>query len=297
MAGEIAIVDSRIPEAEMRHWLDATVERILDLKPERVLEIGCGTGLLLFPIAPHCACYYGTDLSDYAIRTVEQQIQAMGGDWSQVKLHNKAAQDFQGFEAETFDVVILNSVVQYFPNIDYLINVLEKAVESVTPGGHIFIGDVRNLDLLEALHADIVLDQSSDDLAIKDWQDSVQRSIREEQELVIKPAFFRALKHRLSRVSQVQVQLKRGRYHNEISRFRYDVILQIEADVSDKFEPQYLSWQEDQLTLLSVQEFLANHEPEILAIQNIPNARLQTPEKSLLQLQARDEMPVTVRVL
>ena len=35
-----------IPEEEMREWVDQTVERILSLRPKRVLEIGCGTGLL-----------------------------------------------------------------------------------------------------------------------------------------------------------------------------------------------------------------------------------------------------------
>jgi amino acid adenylation domain-containing protein len=55
-----------IPETEMRQWVDNTVKRILALKPKRVLEIGCGTGLLLFRIAPHCVEYYGTDFSEAA---------------------------------------------------------------------------------------------------------------------------------------------------------------------------------------------------------------------------------------
>ena len=43
-----------MPEAEMREWVEGTVSRILALKPTNVLEIGCGTGLLLFRVAPHC---------------------------------------------------------------------------------------------------------------------------------------------------------------------------------------------------------------------------------------------------
>src|SRR5439155_7305291 len=35
-----------IPADEMREWVDATVARILALRPRRALEIGCGTGLL-----------------------------------------------------------------------------------------------------------------------------------------------------------------------------------------------------------------------------------------------------------
>ena len=41
------------PEVEIFESVDNSVERILSLQPKRVLEIGCGTGLLLFRVAPH----------------------------------------------------------------------------------------------------------------------------------------------------------------------------------------------------------------------------------------------------
>ncbi|MHC5932479.1 class I SAM-dependent methyltransferase, partial [Nostoc sp.] len=52
-----------IPAEQMREWVDNQVEQILALQPKRVLEIGCGTGLILFRIAPHCTKYWGTDFS------------------------------------------------------------------------------------------------------------------------------------------------------------------------------------------------------------------------------------------
>src|SRR5437899_1235688 len=52
---------------EMRMWVETTVERIRSLRPKRVWEIGCGTGLLLFRIAPHCESYHGTDVSQTAL--------------------------------------------------------------------------------------------------------------------------------------------------------------------------------------------------------------------------------------
>jgi SAM-dependent methyltransferase len=64
-----------IPEAEMQEWMESTVERILSLHPRRVLEIGCGTGLLLFRFAPRCTQYYGTDFSQAALRSLRDMKQ------------------------------------------------------------------------------------------------------------------------------------------------------------------------------------------------------------------------------
>ena len=58
-----SITGAPIPRVEMEAWLDATVEPILAVRPRRVLEIGAGTGLLLFRIAPEVDSYVATDLS------------------------------------------------------------------------------------------------------------------------------------------------------------------------------------------------------------------------------------------
>ena len=52
-----------IPSEQMREWVDNQVEQILAFQPKQVLEIGCGTGLILFRVAPHCTKYWGTDFS------------------------------------------------------------------------------------------------------------------------------------------------------------------------------------------------------------------------------------------
>ncbi|NEP59949.1 MAG: amino acid adenylation domain-containing protein [Symploca sp. SIO2G7] len=174
-----------IPPEEMRQWVDSTVERILSQHPQRVLEIGCGTGLLLLRIAPHCSHYLGTDISQTSLDYIDQQMRKLAGEWSHVNLCQKTADDFEGIEREAFDAVILNSVVQYFPSIDYLTTVLEGAVKAVKPGGFIFVGDVRSLPLLEALQADIELYKASSSLPTKELWQRVQKNLKEEQELVI----------------------------------------------------------------------------------------------------------------
>ena len=52
-----------IPADEMREWAEETAGRIRSLRPRRVVEIGCGTGLLLTRLAADCDYYVGTDLS------------------------------------------------------------------------------------------------------------------------------------------------------------------------------------------------------------------------------------------
>ncbi|NEP57131.1 MAG: amino acid adenylation domain-containing protein [Symploca sp. SIO2G7] len=282
-----------IPQEEMRQWVDYTVKPILSQHPQRVLEIGCGTGLLLWRIAPHCSHYLGTDMSQASLDYIEQQIRKSQDDWSHVNLCQKTADDFEGIEQEAFDAVILNSVVQYFPSIDYLVAVLEGTLKAVKPGGFIFVGDVRSLPLLEALHVDIELHKASSSLSRKELWQRAQRNLKEEQELVIDPAFFYALKQHIPQISHVQIQLKRGRYHNELTRFRYQVILQVGGEVSLTVEPEFLDWRQAQLTLPAIRQRLLDTQPETLVIRRVPNARVQTQVK-LVELMTSDEGLATV---
>ena len=90
----------------------------------------------------------------------------------------------------SFDTVILNSVVQYFPDVDYLMAVLEQAVELVSSGGRVFVGDIRHLGLLPVFHASVQLAHAPPRLSIEQLKDRIARAIAHEKELVIDPDFF-----------------------------------------------------------------------------------------------------------
>jgi natural product biosynthesis luciferase-like monooxygenase protein len=213
----------RIPDAEMLEWVQHTVGRILALKPKRVLEIGCGTGMLLLRIAPNCEHYCGVDFSANALRTVEIEIGRRG--LGNVTLVQSAADELTGLEPGSFDVVVLNSVIQYFPSAEYLVRVLERVTPLVRDGGTIFIGDVRNLALQEAFHTSVALEQAPADLEASELRERVRQRLERDSELVLDPAFFGALRRQLPRIGRVTIQLKRGRFANEMIRFRYEVLL------------------------------------------------------------------------
>ena len=79
-----------IPQHQMREWLEYSVARILALEPSRALEIGCGSGLLLFRIAPHCEAYVGTDFSEAALRSLRRHLAVRERRLPQVNLLHRA---------------------------------------------------------------------------------------------------------------------------------------------------------------------------------------------------------------
>ena len=288
-----------IPAEQMRDWANNQAAQILALQPSRVLEIGCGTGLLLFQIASRCTQYCGTDFSPISLNYIRQHL--ANQQLANVTLLQKMATDFAGVETAAFDAVILNSVVQYFPNIDYLVQVLEGAVKATAPGGFIFIGDVRSLPLLAAFHASVQLYQAEPSVAGEQLQQRVQMQIFQETELVIEPDFFSALKHRFPQIGGVEIQLIRGSYHNELTDFRYNAILHIASETArPKLSPKgewgaekRLDWLDENqnLTVTKVQQILLQNQLDVLRIANVPNARVTAAVKAAELLSVVDKFP------
>jgi amino acid adenylation domain-containing protein len=279
-----------IPEEEMREWVDDAVERVLAQRPERVLEIGCGTGLVLFRIAPQCARYLGTDFSPAALNYVREQLRKPGHALPQVSLSEQNAGDFTSIEPASWDAVIINSVVQYFPGVDYLLRVLRGAVEAVAPGGFVFVGDVRSLPLLKALHASVELHKADDGLSLQQLRQRVARRIEQEEELLIDPAFFTALRRHLPKISHVEVEPKRGRHRNELTQFRYQVTIHVgERKAATEKSSSWIDWREARWGLEELRRRLVEDRPETLALTNVANARLAGPSRLAAILDASND--------
>ena len=277
-----------IPREEMAEAVDGIVGRVLALRPERVLEIGCGTGLLLWRIAPHCRAYVGTDLSAATLRVLDERVREAGV--GNARLLRREAVDFSGLPAEPFDVVVLNSVVQYFPSADYLRRVLAGAVGMVRPGGAVVLGDVRSLPLLGALHADVVLRGAPPDAAAAPLAETVRRRVEREPELVLDPRFFAA---GLPGISSVEVLLKRGRSHNELTRYRYDVILRVGGSP----ERRCLHTGLDGLDVARVRELLATSPDAAVGVLGIPNRRVAAAVRAEELLAGANPLPTVAEVL
>ncbi|MCM6773181.1 amino acid adenylation domain-containing protein [Nocardia sp. CDC159] len=208
---------------EMWSWRAAAVEQVMRFGPRRVLEIGVGSGLLLSRIAPEVDEYWGTDFSAAVIARLRAQVDATGYA-DRVRLACQAADDVTGLPTGCFDTVVLNSVVQYFPDAGYLDRVLAYAMDLLAPGGRIILGDIRRKASLRALYAAIYRSQRPGATASM-VRAAVEQSVLTEKELVIDPEWFTEWARDRGEAAGIEVRLKSGTAHNELTRHRYEVVL------------------------------------------------------------------------
>ena len=263
-----------IPAVEMRQWLKNTLVRIAELKPEKVLEIGCGTGMILLGIAPKVESYWATDFSSAAIELLEKI--AAKRELSGVRLQQQEAIDFTNIPESYFDTIVINSVAQYFPSIEYFQQVIEGALNALAPGGSLFIGDNRDLQNLSAIQASIAFFQADDTCDRRAFGELLERIAEKENELVIDPAFFCHLPKVFEILESVEIHLKEETAHNELTKYRYDVILHKQGGDRDEgsSEPIWENWQDANLKLTDLRDLLQRAENLPLGWLGIPNARL-----------------------
>jgi amino acid adenylation domain-containing protein len=252
-----------IPLGEMQAWQRAALDTIRQHRPRRVLEIGAGSGLLFAQLAEDADEYWATDLSPRAVERLARYAAARG--WRHTELRCQPADDVTGLPHGRFDTIVLNSVVQYFPGRAYLEQVLRHAFALLAPGGRLVVGDVRHLDLLEHLHCGVLAAQvPSARLA-----SAVEHAVVTEKELAVAPELFTALRD--ADLAGVDLRLKRGAYHNELTRYRYEVVLhKVPVAAGSLADLPVVRWGRE---LASVTE-LGKLPAHAVRIAGIPNARL-----------------------
>jgi SAM-dependent methyltransferase len=212
---------------EMTEWLDAIIGRVSPLLHGRVLEIGVGTGLLLFRVlgAPaKIASFLGLDVS---LDTLVELKKALPSERSDVSLMCCDALGTEALHA-SFDCTLINSVTQHFPNLDYLDRVVRAAIARTAPGGHVWVGDVRNYDQLMEYHTAAACASARDDTTATALLGRAERELSLESELVVAPHYFFGLASH-PRVSGVRVMPKVGFHEHELNAFRYDVVVEVEG--------------------------------------------------------------------
>ncbi len=277
--------DAPLSATEMRDYVRNTVDRVSELHPRRLLEIGCGAGLIGLPLLGQVGRYVGVDLSQRRIdrlRNLQQDDADVGRlpGLSHAVFLRAAAHEVAQLGLGLYDTIILPSVVQYFADETYLVDCLADLMDtSLAPGGVIFLGDIRHRGLQEALNFSIERHRAGPDADRAGLIELVRRRTDQEHELLLEPAFFMSLRARFPQLTQVEVLPKRSDCVNELSSYRYDVVLRTGGAVIDG---AVFPWRDgSDYDFTTIRQALAER-PAILALRGVSNLRTRAAHEAAL---------------
>ncbi|MGW6739351.1 amino acid adenylation domain-containing protein [Streptomyces sp. NPDC055025] len=257
-----------IPDEDMADWADLTARRVLAHRPRRVLEIGCGAGLIATRLLPECVQYVGTDLSAQTLTDLSSRLHEAGLADRATLLHREAT-DLTGIEQAHFDCVVINSVVQYFPSAAYLMDTVRHALSALRPGGVVYLGDVRDLRQLRSLHTAIERAQAQPADMPADLRWRRQQRELTETELILDPhLFWTGTGH------PAAVLPRPGAAHTEMADYRYDVVIFNDTTTAAPPPACELAWNNTAVTMPTLTELLEGR-AESVCLHGIPNERLQ----------------------
>ena len=100
-------------------------------RTRRALEIGCGPGRLMRPMAKHFGEIHGVDVADAMIARARKRLAGT----PHAHAHTGTGSDLAQFADQSFDYVYSYAVFQHIPSRDVVFNYLNEAVRVLKPGG------------------------------------------------------------------------------------------------------------------------------------------------------------------
>jgi acyl-CoA synthetase (AMP-forming)/AMP-acid ligase II/acyl carrier protein len=271
----------QIPNIEMQAWVDETINKILKLHPKRIMEIGCGSGLLMLRLASRAEHYTGIDFSKTVLSTLHRRLEKQR--ILNTQLICRAANQFVAEETQSVDTVIINSVSQYFPSVQYFLQVIKSAIHATRNKGQIFIGDVRAKCMLELQTVSVLASHVENFPSVSSLRENLKNRVDAEEELLLDPYFFVQLRQQFPEMSGLAFDLKRTPHPNEMNKFRYDVLINIDrTNVTPKVQSavRELDAQKSEASITQIQFELKNGSTPLL-IKNISNKRLALDVQTL----------------
>lgn len=191
---------------------------------KHALEIGCGSGLVLFELAEAFDEYTGLDPSPLTQEGNRKSLNESNRD--RIRLLTGFADEISEMEDNSYDLVLLPSTIQFFPNYLYLNNVLREAVRIVRPGGALLVADVLDESTKEDFRASL-------EEFKRNHGTLYQTRVQIDQHLYCHEDFFVGFTNQYPEL-KVNILKRNKGFKNEL-RYRYDVVI-TKSEVSIKLE-------------------------------------------------------------
>lgn len=120
---------------EVVHGLEWEMRRLpanVPSRNRRALEIGCGPGRLLRPMAAHFGEIHGVDISDEMVARARRRLAAI----PHAHAHVARKSNLEMFAGESFDFVYSYAVFQHIPSRDVVLGYLKETWRVLKPGGY-----------------------------------------------------------------------------------------------------------------------------------------------------------------
>ena len=116
----------------------AWIDDIVPLAGKRVLDIGCGGGILADAMARKGAEVLGIDLAGKALKVA--QLHALEAQTQGVRYREVSAETLAAEQPESFDVVTCMEMLEHVPDPS---SVVRACATLVKPGGHVFFSTIN----------------------------------------------------------------------------------------------------------------------------------------------------------
>jgi len=118
----------------LAHALEGELKRLpagADRGAWRALEIGCGLGRLMRPLARNFGEIHGVDVSDEMVRLAREKLRGI----PQAHVHRTEGADLAAFADDSFEFVYSYAVFQHIPSREVVFNYLCEARRVLKTGG------------------------------------------------------------------------------------------------------------------------------------------------------------------
>lgn len=116
----------------------AWIESLAPLKGQRVLDIGCGGGILADAMARKGADVLGIDLATKALKVA--QLHALEAQTEGVQYKEISAEALAAQQPGSFDVVTCMEMLEHVPDPS---SIVKACATLVKPGGHVFFSTIN----------------------------------------------------------------------------------------------------------------------------------------------------------